>query len=279
MSNVLTIKDSCTGCGLCESICPINAIEVRNNNYFLRPNINNRCIDCGKCVTYCPNTEENRESATYNSFENVIWGHSTNKDTRYEAASGGIVTELCVYMLNTYEVDYIITADEYYNDNNGSYCICNTEEQVRSHKGSKYCLMNIGRAVRYVQNKEGKCAIVCLPCLARGIRKYMLKDQKLSKKIKYIIVLLCNHVPSYRATKYMLKKINIKDADMIRYRGEGWKFLFRAFKKVEGEYKEMKRTEAYWGGISQDIFGKLAVCYVEIILEYMGISVQVMQTL
>lgn len=46
-----TDADSCTGCGLCEEKCPINAIAMNDGV----PEINGeRCIGCGVCADACP---------------------------------------------------------------------------------------------------------------------------------------------------------------------------------------------------------------------------------
>ena len=60
-------SDKCTGCGICDSVCPINtklekkdefdhdsaklAIRVRNGQAIVDDEI---CISCGSCVRNCP---------------------------------------------------------------------------------------------------------------------------------------------------------------------------------------------------------------------------------
>jgi ferredoxin len=42
----------CTGCGLCEQLCPTNAVEVRENRAaIVRPEA---CSFCDVCESYCP---------------------------------------------------------------------------------------------------------------------------------------------------------------------------------------------------------------------------------
>lgn len=44
-------KDRCTGCGLCQNICPYNAIIMQEDKYgFIFPSVNeNLCSNCGLC--------------------------------------------------------------------------------------------------------------------------------------------------------------------------------------------------------------------------------------
>jgi len=41
----------CTGCGLCEEICPVEALRVT----YIAIVDRQRCTGCGKCVETCPN--------------------------------------------------------------------------------------------------------------------------------------------------------------------------------------------------------------------------------
>src|SRR5437867_3216456 len=42
----------CTGCGLCERLCPTRAVEVHDNlALIVRPEV---CVFCDVCESYCP---------------------------------------------------------------------------------------------------------------------------------------------------------------------------------------------------------------------------------
>lgn len=44
------VEDSCTGCGLCEHLCPMNNISMKDG----RPVFSNKCICCYACIQHCP---------------------------------------------------------------------------------------------------------------------------------------------------------------------------------------------------------------------------------
>ena len=44
-------KETCTGCGACVEICPVEAIEVQDNIAVVN---NDECVDCGSCESECP---------------------------------------------------------------------------------------------------------------------------------------------------------------------------------------------------------------------------------
>ncbi len=251
-------KESCTGCGLCESICPIGAIQVKEKNGFLRPQIDSSCVDCGKCVRYCPGISRMDDYITHHDFRTKIYGHSTSEKVREEAASGAITTELLKYVLDSGMVDYVITSDVYCYDRNLGYAIITKDnaEQLYNYSGSNYCPANIGRAIKEIKSREGVCAIVCLPCLSAGIKLLRQNDMDLNNKIKFVISLMCNHVPSYEATDYIIAKYKIDSPAMIKYRGKGWFGYLRTFDSVENgienfsipysEYFGSKYSEYFW---------------------------------
>ncbi|MEN8210073.1 MAG: 4Fe-4S binding protein [Thermodesulfobacteriota bacterium] len=45
-------QDECTGCGACEEICPMDAIEMNEEDSVAKVDLD-RCIGCGLCVTAC----------------------------------------------------------------------------------------------------------------------------------------------------------------------------------------------------------------------------------
>ncbi len=60
-----TVEDSCTGCGICEKVCPANNIKVDGN-----PSWHGNCEQCLACIQYCPK-------------ESIQFGKGTKKRKRY----------------------------------------------------------------------------------------------------------------------------------------------------------------------------------------------------
>lgn len=44
-------KEKCTGCGLCEQVCPVDAIKI-DKVVKVDEDV---CVDCGTCISECPN--------------------------------------------------------------------------------------------------------------------------------------------------------------------------------------------------------------------------------
>ncbi|MCL4148266.1 UNVERIFIED_CONTAM: hypothetical protein GTU68_011930 [Idotea baltica] len=45
------ITDLCTACGICERVCPTNAITGHDERFHIEPDL---CINCSVCGVYCP---------------------------------------------------------------------------------------------------------------------------------------------------------------------------------------------------------------------------------
>ncbi|RKY32636.1 MAG: ferredoxin [Candidatus Omnitrophota bacterium] len=44
-------KEKCNGCASCVDICPVKAIEIKNDKAV----VSDECVECGVCVEQCPN--------------------------------------------------------------------------------------------------------------------------------------------------------------------------------------------------------------------------------
>ena len=48
----------CTGCGLCVSVCPVDAIKMDAGKARVNADV---CVECGACVGECPNSALNMD--------------------------------------------------------------------------------------------------------------------------------------------------------------------------------------------------------------------------
>ena len=44
-------KETCTGCGACVNVCPVEALKLEEGKAIVDEGT---CIDCGACISECP---------------------------------------------------------------------------------------------------------------------------------------------------------------------------------------------------------------------------------
>nr|WP_321514512.1 4Fe-4S dicluster domain-containing protein [uncultured Pseudodesulfovibrio sp.] len=69
----IEITQSCTGCGACSRICPVNALEfIADTHNFSIRFMAWKCVDCGLCIKSCLSGSIERRPATLESLTNEI---------------------------------------------------------------------------------------------------------------------------------------------------------------------------------------------------------------
>ncbi|MBP1838707.1 Coenzyme F420 hydrogenase/dehydrogenase, beta subunit C-terminal domain [Formosa algae] len=254
-------QDVCAGCGLCASIS--DKIEMKlSKEGFLRPDFlpNSISDDTLEDISkFCPGIivkhdlnydVSNVSDNVWGPYFNISSGFATKKDVRYNGSSGGVLTALSVFLLETKEVDCIVhvgagTKLPYLNETKVSF----TTEDVLSNSGSRYAPSSPLEVIKSLLEDNLIFAVVAKPCDISAIRRYLNVKSEFKKNIKYLFSFMCAGVPSIEGTKETIKKLNvdINNVKTLKYRGEGWPGFFKVVDKNSKEYK-MSYNES-WGGI------------------------------
>jgi ferredoxin len=62
MDKDYNINNNCTGCAICEKVCPVRNIEIVNS----KPEYKHHCENCTACIQFCPQKAINYKDATQN---------------------------------------------------------------------------------------------------------------------------------------------------------------------------------------------------------------------
>lgn len=241
MKNSKVIK-YCSGCGLCAS----NSNGGTDSRGFYRPNINT-AFDSKYCYATIIDQAVNSNSI-WGPFDKIYLGYSPNDEIRYKASSGGVLTEICRWMLETHQVDGILHIQEDKKNPLKTILKCSISvDDLFSGMGSRYTasapLLNIfdylGKGKKYV--------FVGKPCDVRILRNYIKLNQEYCNDIILFLSFFCAGTPSVQAHESLFNALGCRkeDVEHISYRGKGWPGMtqvhLKSGKILECEY------ETSWG--------------------------------
>ena len=213
MKNILELdKKSCTGCRMCEQICPVKAIKmVENNEGFIEPVVdNNKCINCGLCAKRCPqlNNILDENSRTIE----VYAAKNKNIEEQKTSSSGGIFSVLSNYVLDKNGKVYGCTLDE---NLTVKHIGISNKAELDKIKGSKYVQSNTENTFKEVKEDLRNDKLVLYsgtPCQIAGLKAFLGKEYN-----NLITVdLVCHGVPSPKLFKAYLKWLENKNDSKIK---------------------------------------------------------------
>lgn len=140
-------------------------------------------------------------------------GQSTDEDIRKRATSGGIVTTLLIFALKKEIVDGALVTKSL--GAKPRVILAESEDEIRSASGSKYCPVPLVSSINLLSEKNGKFAVVGLPCHIRAIRRLETVNKEIKDKIVLHIGLFCSHSVSFNGTIFLLENLAIKLEDVL----------------------------------------------------------------
>lgn len=278
---ISAIRDFCSGCGVCVSVCPQTAIKILKSSILNTPCLDdNKCIDCGICVDICPgykkyvqidsNSNIDKEQKNEGVAECNLC-YSSDEKLRYESSSGGYITALLKELLECQEIDGVVSLRKS-KDSPLEYesSILQDINSILESKGSKYFPVSTCENVKDLKNIDGIFVFVGKPCEVQAIRNLTEKYELYKKKFPLMISIFCHHTPPRNATKDLLKSLGIQleKINSLNYRGNGWPGYFRITDEngttsVNIPYREvwdnhLSKSMPLVCKMCQDPFGKFA---------------------
>lgn len=239
-NNILytTDNDLCTGCGVCEDVCPTKSIEIKRANGLLRPILNEKtCLGdkCGRCLKVCPGIGINMSAMSKEQFDSCIedkyigryyslyTGYSLDKDIRYHSASGGMVSQFLIYLLEKKIIDGAVVTGFCEDNITPISYIARTKDEVLKAKGSKYCPVALNKVGNEIKKSDGKYVIVGLPCHIQGFRKRAKIDRSFRENVVGYFSIYCSSNRTYNAQDFLFKKYNVNKNNIsyFSYRDNG----------------------------------------------------------
>ena len=255
-------KEYCIGCGLCHSEL---GVEMKpNEKGFLQPEFQNDEETKRFLRDVCPVTDASTEA------EYPVWGKSKGAyaafakdgELRKKASSGGVITAMAVYLLESGVVDGIIhvKADEK-QPTQTVCCISTTREEIEEGCGSRYSVSSPWSALSEMTESNKKYAAIGKPCDIKALRR-LKETEGRYRNILYLLSFFCAGMPSKQANERLLQELGCagEKCKSLTYRGNGWPGYATATDRT-GKEHTMEYSKAWGGILGRDVHPYCRVCF------------------
>lgn len=227
-------KKKCVGCFACKSICPKNAITMKEEENGIFPTIDeSKCINCNLCKSTC------EKKVQLHNSKNCYSAYSLNKEIHQKSSSGGVAYEICKNIIDHGGIAYGVSS---FVDDDGdiSFSRISSTKDLYKLQGSKYTHAYVKDAYKNLLkdlNKNIQVIFIGTPCQVAGLKKYLRKDYE----NLITIDIVCHGV----MPQHLLKSEINRDFDYINFRGENG-FTLIAKSKGRTVYKKNKYESDYY---------------------------------
>jgi len=160
----------------------------------------------------------------------VHTGYALDPALRHGGSSGGAISALLSYLLESGKVDYVLHIGASLSEPliNEIKLSANRAE-VLANAGSRYAPSAPLTGIDALLARPGRFAFVGKPCDVAALRKYAQRNPLVNDKVPYMLSFMCAGVPSMKGTEAILKRFDVKPAEVRKfaYRGDGWPGMTR----------------------------------------------------
>jgi coenzyme F420 hydrogenase subunit beta len=192
----------------------------------------------------------------------VHTGFALDQDLRFKASSGGVISALAQYILDSGEADYVVHVGAdlqtpWLNDMKESSDHFGIGENAGSRYAPSAPLVKIVDRLR----GPGRAVVIGKPCDIAGLRMYARENPLVDQKIAFMLAFVCGGVPSARGVEELLRAMGAAPEDVVsfRFRGYGWPGDACATLK-NGEQKTLSYIETWGHTLSHHVQKRCKIC-------------------
>lgn len=264
-TDVRICKEYCTGCGWCHDVLGCDLILESNGFREIdASNITKENLEILKkvCPAFGTQCDIMDERQLWGRRKSIYTAYASNNYVRFRASSGGVLTQLACYLIESKLVDGVIHIGKDENDPIGSKLFCSrTSQEVISHCGSRYTSSAPFDGIKeYLDNNEKYC-FIGKPCDVAVLRNWESVDGSVGEKFPYVLSFFCAGAPSRNVNIKLLDKMGCPYETCVDldYRGNGWPGYATAMDK-DGENHKILYREAWGQTLGRDIRKSCRFC-------------------
>lgn len=260
----------CTGCGLCASMAGASIDMEMVAPGYARP-VQQAAVSADvekKIAAACPGAVVAKWDGGptvhpyWGSWRRIVTGHASDPDVRYEGSSGGALSALLIYALQTGLVDRAIHVKADPKNPTRNIMTCSrTAADVIAGAGSRYTASSPLAQIDEVLSEGGAAAFIGKPCDVSGLRRLAEVDERVNKHVPFMLSFFCGGMPSHDGVDRMLATMGVarEDVTAFRYRGRGWPGTAAATSR-DGRVLEMSYAESWGGHLSKEVQFRCKIC-------------------
>lgn len=245
-------NDLCIGCGLCSAVAGSEVMRLDEKGFY-KPDLSRMSsTDQEAVATICPGINVSdvfKHDSVWGRMIDVVKAWSRDPVIRFKASSGGVVSSLAIYLLESGKVDGIlhVGADDSDFPHNRLY-VSHTREEVIRRSSSRYAPAPVFDEIAFLLNNKEHYAFIGKPCDIAGMKNFLSLHPEYEGRIAYYIAIFCAGIPPYSASMKAIDTFDVDDKPVsLRYRGDGWPGYFKVT-YAGGTTRQMTYDES-WGKI------------------------------
>ncbi|HDP94816.1 MAG TPA: 4Fe-4S dicluster domain-containing protein [Candidatus Aminicenantes bacterium] len=223
----------CVGCGVCELVCPVNAVRVeftRKGEYVAAVD-SLQCTDCGVCVKYCPHAREilRSRAMAVSSAADALKAGLEDRDFylafdrgpgRRKSASGGVVTRWLGQLLDSGRLDGVIHGEAVVALEGSPHfraVFSSSSAELDDRRGSFYAPLCFATVVnKFARNRSRRLAFVGTPCVIRAYRRLFVEHPDFRDNHVVFLALVCSHNVSHNFTDFLYRSMGLPSGRAFR---------------------------------------------------------------
>lgn len=154
------------------------------------------------------------------AYRQSYFAYAGDETIRQHAASGGVITALLEYALDSKRIDGALVCRSTVVDGQvvPQFVIATDRPTLMSAQGSKYIAVNFNRdGLPLMRAFKGRLAVVALPCDLSNLRRLAQHDNAVREKIALTIGLFCGHNSRPELTEMVVDKLRPTGATLTDY--------------------------------------------------------------
>lgn len=225
----------CSGCGACESVLGSSTVRMGlSPEGFMRPAFVDRpaaasdekamAVCTGRSMPPAP-TGSRDIHRMFGQILHLAKGHSADPDMRFRGATGGVLTALATYLVESGLVEGVLQtgadpAEPLHNISRFN----TTRAEILASSGSRYAPAAPLKMVNALLDEGRRFAFIGKPCDVAALRRMALSDTRIDRQVPYMLAMFCGGCPSIGSTRAIVRRFG-EDPENVaefRYRGHGW---------------------------------------------------------